>query len=79
MSYFRQYPQIFPPRTFQRTVQELSSTKFMYFHLVFVGTDFNTLNKLEIILEMFNGMLFIICHKITTSLFKNTIALNLQG
>ena len=64
MSYFRQYLQFFP-RTFPRTFQELSSTKFMFFHLLFVGTDLNTLNNLEIILEVFNSMPFVICHKIT--------------
>ena len=78
MSYFRQYPQISPPppRTFPRTFQELSSTKFMFFHLLYVDTYFNTLNRLEIMLEMFHGMLFVVCHKITISLFKNTIALS---
>ena len=35
--------------------------------MLFVGTDFNTLkffNNLEIMFEMFNGMLFVISHKI---------------
>ena len=54
-----------PPRTFPRTFQELSSTKFMFFHWQYVGINFNTLHNLEMMLEVFNSMLSVICHKMT--------------
>ena len=60
MSYFGNIHNFFP-----RTFQELSSTKFMFFHSLFVGTDYNTFNKIKIMLEVFNSMQFVICHKVT--------------
>ena len=51
---FSAIPANFSPRTFLWTFQELSSTKFIFFHLLFVGTDFNILNNLEIMLEVLN-------------------------
>ena len=75
MSYFRQYPQIPPPppRGLFKNFQAPNLCVSICYLWVII---FYILNKLDIMLKMFNGMLFVICHKITISLFKNVIALS---
>ena len=50
-----------PPEYFSKTVKQ----QIYVFHLLFAGTDFKTSNTLKSMLEMFNNILFVICHKVT--------------